>query len=50
LIDALAHVMEHVQKGLTETALNTLWVVLTNHFLQCWCDKNSSSANDAGLN
>jgi len=31
------HVMEHeyVTKGLTETALITLWVVLTKHFLQC---------------
>jgi len=25
---------EYLAKGLTETALTTLWVVLTKHFLQ----------------
>jgi len=31
------HVVEHeyFAKGLTETELTTLWVLLTKHFLQC---------------
>jgi len=34
LVEALTHVMEHeyYAKGLTETALTTLWVVLITHF------------------
>ena len=38
LAEALTHVMEHEYsaKGLTETVLSALWVVLTKHFLQCY--------------
>jgi len=37
LVEALTHVMEHeyFAKGLTETVLTTLWVVITKHLLQC---------------
>ena len=47
------HVMEHkyVTKGLTETALNTLWVVLTKHFfaVNVFCKLISSRAETCNV-